>query len=68
MTGLPFDIVQVILGVPLISAALLAVLPGYRLTARLNMLASLVTLIAALMLFANVLVLIIPKGAERRHR
>jgi hydrogenase-4 component F len=51
MTALPFDVVQVILGVPLASAALLAVLPGYRLSARLNMLASLVTLIAALMLF-----------------
>jgi hydrogenase-4 component F len=37
--------------IPLGAAALLALLPGYRLTARLNVLATLATLIAALSLF-----------------
>jgi hydrogenase-4 component F len=39
------------LAIPLAAAALLAVLPGYRLTARLNVLASLLMLLAALSLF-----------------
>jgi len=39
-----------ILAIPLLAAALLAVLPGYRMTARLNMLATLLTLLAALSL------------------
>lgn len=43
--------VAAILGVPLAAAALLAALPGYRLTARLNILAALVTLIAAASLY-----------------
>ncbi|MBZ0163504.1 MAG: hydrogenase 4 subunit F [Notoacmeibacter sp.] len=47
-----FDPTVLVLAIPAISAALLAVLPGYRLTARLNMLASLATLLAALALFA----------------
>ena len=47
-----FDPTVLVLAIPAVSAALLAVLPGYRLTARLNMLASLATLLAALALFA----------------
>ena len=43
--------VAIIVGVPLVSAAILAVLPGYRISARLNMLASFITLLAALSLF-----------------
>ena len=45
MTAL--DAIGLVLGVPLVAAALLAVLPGYRATSRLNVIASLVTLIAA---------------------
>ncbi|MEJ0096979.1 MAG: hypothetical protein WDM84_02190 [Bauldia sp.] len=41
----------VVLGVPLTAAALLALLPGYRRTARLNVLASFVTLVAAASLY-----------------
>ena len=37
--------------IPLVAAALLAVLPGYRTTARLNIVASLATLVAATSLF-----------------
>jgi len=51
MSGLPLDPVQAILAVPAGAAVLLALLPGYRLTARLNVLASLLTLLAALSLF-----------------
>src|SRR3954451_2446702 len=40
-----------VLLIPIGSAALLAVLPGYRLTARLNVVASLATFLAALSLF-----------------
>jgi hydrogenase-4 component F len=40
-----------VLAVPAIAAAVLALLPGYRLTAQLNMLASLLTFLAALGLF-----------------
>ncbi|GAB4118489.1 MAG: hydrogenase 4 subunit F [Rhodothalassiaceae bacterium] len=42
-----FDPVAAILLIPLGAAALLALLPGYRLTARLNVLAALLTLLAA---------------------
>ena len=45
------DVVKLILGTPIVSAALLAFLPGYRLTARLNMAASFITFVAALALF-----------------
>src|SRR5215467_7210889 len=45
-----FDAVATILLIPACSAALLAVLPGYRLTARLNILAALVTFLSALSL------------------
>ncbi len=47
MTVFGIDAVSAILIIPLVAAALLAILPGYRLTARLNMLAALLTLIAA---------------------
>jgi hydrogenase-4 component F len=45
-----FDAVATILLIPACSAALLAVLPGYRLAARLNILAALVTFLSALLL------------------
>ena len=48
---LGFDAVTAVLVVPIAAAALLAFLPGYRMTARLNMVASLLTLLAALLLF-----------------
>ena len=50
---LPINVVQVILGAPLATAALLALLPGYRLTARLNVAAAFITLAAALSLFVT---------------
>src|SRR3954451_3128009 len=46
-----FEPVAAVLLIPIGSAALLAVLPGYRLTARLNVVASLATFLAALSLF-----------------
>jgi hydrogenase-4 component F len=46
------DALATILLVPAISAAILAVFPGYRLTARLNVLAALLTFLTALSLFA----------------
>jgi hydrogenase-4 component F len=45
-----FDAVVAVLVVPLIAAALLAVLPGYRLGARLNVVAALLTWLSALSL------------------
>ena len=47
-----FNPVTAVLLIPIGAAALLAVLPGYRLTARLNVVASLATFLAALSLFA----------------
>jgi hydrogenase-4 component F len=47
---LPFEPVTAVLAIPAIAAALLAVLPGYRVTARLNVLATLLTFLAALAL------------------
>jgi len=44
-------LVRAVLLVPAVSAATLALIPAYKLTARLNILASLATLIAALLLF-----------------
>jgi hydrogenase-4 component F len=49
LTG--FDAVGAILLIPLISVFVLALLPGYRMTALLNVLASLLTLLAAVSLF-----------------
>ncbi len=46
-----FDPVAAVLLIPISAAALLAILPGYRLTARLNVVASLATFLAALSLF-----------------
>src|ERR1700716_570826 len=45
-----FDPVAAVLLIPIGSAALLAILPGYRLTARLNVVASLATFLSALSL------------------
>jgi hydrogenase-4 component F len=47
---LPFDPLIALLATPGVAAILLALLPGYRLTARLNVLASFLTLLAALSL------------------
>jgi hydrogenase-4 component F len=46
-----FDALRAVLIIPAFAAALLAILPGYRLTSRLNVVASLLTLSAALSLF-----------------
>ena len=46
-----FDPVAAVLLVPLGAAALLAALPGYRLASRVNVLASLLSLLCALLLF-----------------
>jgi hydrogenase-4 component F len=46
-----FDPVAAVLLIPLCAAALLALLPGYRVTARINLLAALLTLLSALSLF-----------------
>jgi hydrogenase-4 component F len=46
-------IVAAILLIPVLTALLLAVLPGYRLSARLNVAASAATLVAALLLFGS---------------
>jgi hydrogenase-4 component F len=43
-----FDALTAILLIPALAAGLLAALPGYRLTARLNVLATLATLLVAL--------------------
>ncbi|MEN3976368.1 hydrogenase 4 subunit F [Emcibacter sp. SYSU 3D8] len=48
MTGLHIDAVALVLLVPAVSAGVLALLPNYRISARLNVLASFVTLLAAL--------------------
>ncbi|NTG45400.1 hydrogenase 4 subunit F [Rhizobium rhizogenes] len=50
---LAFDAVTAVLVLPMTAAILLALLPGYRITARLNVFASLLTLLAALSLFAT---------------
>jgi hydrogenase-4 component F len=51
MSGFEFTAVSAILLIPLAAAALLAVLPGYQLTARLNVIAALLTFTAAVSLF-----------------
>ncbi|HEX3486786.1 MAG TPA: hydrogenase 4 subunit F, partial [Micropepsaceae bacterium] len=48
-----FNGVMLVLAIPPLAAALLAALPGYRLSARLNMLASFLTFVAALSLFSQ---------------
>jgi hydrogenase-4 component F len=47
---MPFDAVTAVLVIPAVAAALLAALPGYQTTARINVLATLLTFIAALSL------------------
>ena len=47
----PFDALSAVLLIPIIAAALLAALPGYRLTSRLNVLAAFMTFLSALSLF-----------------
>src|SRR5207344_3283182 len=51
MSVYSFDAVAAVLLIPIGSAALLAALPGYRATARLNVVASLATFLSALSLF-----------------
>lgn len=53
MIAPPFDAAGAVLVIPAVAAAVLAALPGYRLTARLNVLASLLTFVAALSLFVT---------------
>ena len=53
MSALAFDPILAILLVPLGAAALLALLPGYRLTARLNVAATFLTLLGAMSLFVT---------------
>ncbi len=50
-TALGLDLVRAVLLVPAVSAAIIAAIPSYRVTARLNVLASLVTFAAAFGLF-----------------
>ena len=50
MMAIPFPAETAVLVIPVVAAALFAALPGYRLTARLNITASLLTFIAALSL------------------
>ena len=51
MMALPHDGLTLVLVIPAVSALLLALLPGYSVAARLNVLASFLTLLAALSLF-----------------
>lgn len=53
MSPLPVDGVTLILAVPAATAVLLALLPGYRLSARLNVLSALLSFLAALSLFVS---------------
>ena len=46
-----FDAVSAVLGIPIAAAAILAILPGYWLSARLNVVAALLTFLAALSFF-----------------
>ena len=53
MSWSSFDAVAAVLVIPAVTAALLAVLPGYWLSARLNILATFLTLLASLSLFSE---------------
>jgi hydrogenase-4 component F len=53
MTELPIDAVSAVLVIPLGAAALLALLPGYRLAARLNVAAAFLTFLVALTLLVT---------------
>src|SRR5712692_7514896 len=48
---LPFEAVSAVLVIPAVAAAVLAALPGYRVTATLNVVAALLTFLAAVSLF-----------------
>jgi hydrogenase-4 component F len=61
MNATTFNPQLAIVVIPVVAAGLLAVLPGYRLTARLNVLASLLTFLAALSLF------VLPRPAPGGH-
>ncbi|MGE3830457.1 MAG: hydrogenase 4 subunit F [Parvibaculaceae bacterium] len=50
---LPFAPVTALLAIPAVSAIVLAALPGYRITSRLNVLAALLTFLASLSLFVE---------------
>jgi hydrogenase-4 component F len=52
VSGLSYDPVTGVLAIPLIAAAILALLPDYRLAARINVAAAFATLVAAVSLFA----------------
>ena len=53
MTGMEFTPMTALLLIPALAAAILALLPGYRLTSRLNVLATLLTFVASLSLFVH---------------
>ena len=53
LAGLTLEPITAVLAIPLVAAVLLALLPGYWLAARLNVLATLATLIAAIFLLFN---------------
>jgi hydrogenase-4 component F len=53
MIALPFEAVTAVLVIPIVAAAVLAALPGYRAAARINVLASFLTFLAAASLFVT---------------
>jgi hydrogenase-4 component F len=53
LADLPFEPLYAVLGIPALAAGVLALLPGYWLAARLNLLAALATLLAALSLLVD---------------
>ena len=53
MTGIAFPSQMLVLIIPAVAAVILATLPGYRASARLNVLASFLTMLAALSLFVT---------------
>ncbi|MBU1174421.1 MAG: hydrogenase 4 subunit F, partial [Alphaproteobacteria bacterium] len=53
MIALPFSAAFAVIAIPVVSALILAILPGYRAAARLNVLASLLTFVSALSLFVT---------------
>ncbi len=53
MIALPLSAASAVIVIPVVSALVLALLPGYRVAARLNVLASLLTFAAALSLFVT---------------
>jgi hydrogenase-4 component F len=50
---MPFDSLNAVLFIPAFAAALLAALPGYRITARINVLATLLTFLASVSMFSE---------------